>query len=122
MGEPRYLDAADRAVRLFSPTLTDAPGGCASLLTALEDLEAPPTTVLLRGDPREAHEWHRALERAYRPMVRVLDVSSVRPLPAALDKGTATTHGATAWICRGTTCLPPIGSLHELMHAVDRAG
>jgi uncharacterized protein YyaL (SSP411 family) len=42
-------------------------------------------------------------------------------LPAALDKGTTTSHGGTAWICRGTTCLPPIRSLHELLHAVDRA-
>ena len=119
MNEPRYLDAAERVVRLFAPTLTDAPGGRASLLTALEDLEAPPTTVLLRGDPRESHEWQRALERVYRPTVRVLDVAGVRPLPAALDKGAAPAHGATAWICRGTTCLPPIRTLHELLHAVD---
>ena len=44
---PAYLEAAERAVRLFAPTLAQAPSGHSTLLTALEDLEAPPTSVLL---------------------------------------------------------------------------
>ena len=121
MDEPRYLDAAERVVRLFAPTLTDAPNGRASLLIALEDLEAPPTTVLLRGDPRESHEWQRAIERTYRPDVRVLDVAVGASAAGRAGQGRgADAHGAVAWICRGTTCLPPIRSLHELLHAVDR--
>ncbi len=118
-GEPRYLDAAERALRLFAPMLAEAPGGCSSLLTALEDLEAPPATVILRGDPREAQEWQRALERSYRPTVRVVDVAHVRVPPPALDKGAAAAHGATAFVCRGTTCLPPVRSLHELLRTLD---
>jgi cytochrome c len=57
--DARYLDAAERTVRLFAPTLAQAPSGFASLLTALEDLEAPPTSVLLAGDSHDAHAWHR---------------------------------------------------------------
>src|SRR5437763_616410 len=70
--DSRYLDAAERTVRLFAPTLAQAPSGYATLLTALEDLEAPPTSVLLAGDTHDADAWHAALERQYRPNVRAL--------------------------------------------------
>jgi len=120
-GEPRYLDAAERALRLFAPMLAESPGGCSSLLNALEDLEAPPTTVLLRGDPKETREWQHSIERTYRPGVRVLDLAGVRALPPALDKGTVPGHGGIAWICRGMHCLPPVRSLHELTRALEGA-
>ncbi|HEY1327678.1 MAG TPA: thioredoxin domain-containing protein [Casimicrobiaceae bacterium] len=117
--EPRYIDAAERTLRLFAPTLADAPGGCSTLLTALEDLEAPPTSVIVRGDAHEAHEWQRAVERSYRPGVRVFDVSGAAELPAQLDKGVPGTDGATAWVCRGTACLPASRSLHDVMQLLE---
>jgi uncharacterized protein YyaL (SSP411 family) len=120
-GEPRYVDAAERALRLFAPMLADAPGGCSTLLTALEDLQAPPTTVILRGDPREAREWQRALERGYRPTLRAVDASGTSAIPPQLDKGALPGHGAIAWVCKGTHCLPPSRSLHELMLELDDA-
>jgi len=112
--EPRYLDAAERTVRLFAPTLAQAPAGFSTLLTALEDLEAPPTAVLLAGDVHDAHAWHEALERHYRPNVRVFDLASLAWPPPALVKGKKPEHGAVAWICKGTSCLPPFSSLAEV--------
>ena len=112
--EPRYLDAAERTVRLFAPTLAQAPSGFSTLLTALEDLEAPPTAVLLAGDAHDAHAWHEALERHYRPNVHVFDLASLAWPPPALVKGKKPEHGAVAWICKGTSCLPPIASLAEV--------
>ena len=53
--EPRYVEAAERALRLFAPALAHSPGGYASLLAALEEARVPPTTVLLAGDPRRLH-------------------------------------------------------------------
>ncbi len=38
-GEPRYVAAGERAVRLFAPALAQSPGGCASLLAALAVLQ-----------------------------------------------------------------------------------
>jgi uncharacterized protein YyaL (SSP411 family) len=119
--EPRYVDAAERTLRLFAPMLAEQPGGSSTLLTALEDLEAPPTTVILRGDARESREWHRALERSYRPTVRIIDAADAPAVPPELDKGAAPSHGAIGWVCRGAQCLPPLRTLHELMHALDRA-
>jgi uncharacterized protein len=116
----RCLDAARRTLLLFGPSLAEAPGGHASLAGALEDLETPPTVVLLRGDPGECAVWQRALEAEYRPGVLVLDLSRVDTLPQALDRGAAPATGAAATVCRGTSCLPAIRSLAELVAAVAR--
>src|SRR5438034_5587310 len=112
--DPRYLEAAERAVRLFAPTLAQTPAGLSTPLTALEDLEAPPTAVLLAGDVHDAHAWHGALERHYRPNVHVFDLASLDWPPPALVKGKKPEHGAVAWICKGMSCLPPIASLAEV--------
>jgi len=123
LSEPRYLDAAERAVRAFARDLESQPTGFASLLIALEGCTAPPTTALLRGDADTCAAWHRAVERGYRPAVQTLDLSGEASLPGTLSKpheARAGQAGATAWICSGTTCLPAIHSLAELEAAIDR--
>jgi uncharacterized protein YyaL (SSP411 family) len=45
-------------------------------------------------------------------------------LPGTLSKPhetLAAQEAATAWVCRGTTCLPPIHSLAALETAIDGA-
>ena len=116
--EARYLEAAERTVRVFAPALAEAPSGYSTLLTALEDLEAPPTSVLLAGDAQEARAWQQTLERRYRPNVRVFNLTSVDWPPPALVKGNKPQHGAVAWVCKGTTCLPPIASVADVERAL----
>jgi uncharacterized protein YyaL (SSP411 family) len=115
--EPRYLAAAERTVRLFAPALARSPDGHSTLLTALEDVEAPPTSVVLAGDPDEARAWQGALERSYRPGVRVFNLAAVDWPPPAMVKGKKPTSGAVAWVCEGTSCLPPIAALPEIESA-----
>ncbi len=117
--EQRYVDAALRAVRLFAPVLARSPAGFATLQAALEELEQPPTTVLLAGDRAICAAWHRALERTFRPSVRIFDVAGIT-VPAELLKGPVPAAGATAWVCRGTQCLPPIDGLPELERELAR--
>jgi hypothetical protein len=111
--EPRYVDAAERAVRLFAPALAQSPAGYSSLLVALEDALKPPATVLLTGDSATCSAWQRGLERTLRPSVRVFNVAG-SALPTELVKGPPPARGAAAWVCRGTQCLPPITSLAEI--------
>jgi uncharacterized protein YyaL (SSP411 family) len=119
--EPRYLEAAERTARAFASTISRSPGGFSTLLEAIEDLESPPTSVVLAGDRATCAAWHAALERRLRPSVRVLDVSGASPLPSALAKGPAPAAGdAVAWVCRGTQCLPPIGSLDGVLAEIDQ--
>jgi uncharacterized protein YyaL (SSP411 family) len=116
--EARYVAAGERTVRLFAPAIAQNPSGYSTLLTALEDAEAPPTIVVLAGDPADTAQWQRTLERRYRPGVRVFDLAPVEEPPLEMVKGRRPAKGAVAWICRGTTCLPPIAALTEVEAAL----
>ncbi|MFO1399398.1 MAG: thioredoxin domain-containing protein [Burkholderiales bacterium] len=117
-GDVECLRAAERTLLLFGPALAESPAGHATLVQALQDFAAPPTIVLLRGDPATCAAWQRSLAAAYRPWVRVLDLSTVGELPAMLDKAPAPAAGAVASVCRGTACLPPLFTLDALAAAV----
>ena len=121
-GEPRWVAAAERALRLFAGALAASPGGYSTLLCALEDVLAPPSTVLLAGDPAACAAWQRALENDYRPTTRVLKLAGAGEIPGALVKGPAAAAGATAWVCQGTRCLPPVVELPELLRLLPTAG
>jgi len=115
--EPKYVDAAERAVKLFAPRLVESADGQSTLLVALERLLVPPSTVVLDGERAETQAWQGTLERAYRPDVCVVDIAGANA-PAALRKGAAPARGATAWICRGRQCLPPIAAVDEIIRAL----
>jgi uncharacterized protein YyaL (SSP411 family) len=117
--EPRYVDAAQRALKLFAPGLAESGGSQSTLLVALERLLAPPSTVLLDGDPAQTSAWQQALERTYRPDVAIVDIAAGNA-PEALRKGAPPPAGAAAWVCRGTQCLPPMTTL-EAIEAALRA-
>jgi uncharacterized protein len=113
-GEARYLDAARRTLELFYPVLERQPSACVSLLTALEEHLVPPQVVILRGAPEPIADWQRTLGRTCRPATLILGIrSDAGRLPAALDKPTPAT-AVNAWVCRGVSCLPPIGDRGEL--------
>ena len=117
--EVRYVEAGERTVRLYAAALARSPAGYASMLAALADLQEPPAVVLLAGDVETCCAWQRALERTLRPSVRVFNVSGIALSPE-LAKGPAPATGGVAWVCRGTQCLPPLGSLHELEQELHR--
>ena len=120
VGEPRYLAAAERAIRLFYPALARNPGGFVSLATALEEWLAPPQLVVLRGERAALAQWQRALAATYRPATLVLALAETPAnLPPALDKGSHSGQAASAWLCRGTSCLPPITDRAALERALD---
>jgi uncharacterized protein YyaL (SSP411 family) len=114
LGESRYLAAAERAVRAFGRELGERPAGSASLLIALEDCLEPPTSVLLRGDAATSSAWKAKLERSFAPTRNTLDLSEQDALPGALAKPHDPSDAATAWVCKGASCLPPIHSLDQL--------
>ena len=114
IGEARYLEAAERALKLFYPAMERQPSGFVSLATALDEYLAPPQTVILRGDGKIVSEWQETLARTYRPHVLVLALPPGMPgLPPALDKA-APPAGVNAWVCRGVSCLPAISNLVDL--------
>ncbi|HEX6138762.1 MAG TPA: thioredoxin domain-containing protein [Casimicrobiaceae bacterium] len=103
--EPRYVEAAERALKLFAAGLAESGGSQSTLLVALERLLAPPSAIVLDGDPGQTRDWQAALEREYRPDVCIVDIAG-RDAPRALRKGDPPAGGAAAWVCRGMQCLP----------------
>jgi uncharacterized protein YyaL (SSP411 family) len=121
VGEPRYLRAAERALKLFYPAMERQASGFVSFATALDEYLVPPQTVVLRGDGTTGTDWARGLARAFRPDTVVVNLPAGRmQLPPVLDKA-APAGGVQAWVCRGTSCLPPIANLGELEQTLARA-
>jgi uncharacterized protein len=114
LGETRYLDAAERTVRMAWPALQRYPQAHTSLLLALEEFVRPTEIVILRGEASSIEAWRRELAKLYSPRRLVLAIpADVSGLPAAL-KDKAPQAEAIAYVCRGTTCSAPIHSLGAL--------
>ena len=121
-GEERYARAAERTLELFFPSLRAHPAGFASLAIALEESVSGVDTLVLRGDPALMRRWQGDLANEYLPGVVTLAIPpGVAGLPGTLDKPAAqnsTFPGVNGWLCRGVTCLPPMGDLVNLKNAL----
>ena len=122
LGEPRYLAAAERTLRAGWQALSRQPLGHVTLITALDELLAPPQIVILRGEPVAIEAWRRELARSFAPWRIVLAVpADATGLPAALvDK--APRGEAAAYVCRGSTCSAPVDSLAALTEQLQAGG
>ncbi len=117
-GDDRYRQAAERTLEVFYPTMREYPGGFGSLMLALEESLAPPTTVILRGEPQALARWTQTLSREHWPATLVLAIpAGTEGLPPVLDKpdtSPASKAAVNAWVCQGVTCLLPIADLETL--------
>ena len=122
-GEPRYLAAAERAIRLFYPALEQNPASFVTLATALEEWLTPPRLVILRGPVRALVQWRHALAVTYRPDTLIMGIpANAGNLPPALDKpADAEQTAVNAWLCRDVSCLPPVSDRTALERLLDDA-
>ncbi|MEP7246724.1 MAG: thioredoxin domain-containing protein [Gammaproteobacteria bacterium] len=114
LGEPRYLEAAERTLRAAWLAVEKYPHGHVSLLNVLEEVLNAPTSVIIRGESGEIEHWRRELAKVYDPHRLVIAIpSDAQDLPAGLaDK--APRGAAVAYVCKGSTCSAPIETLAEL--------
>ncbi len=113
LGENRYLDAAENALKAAWDPLQQSPYGHTGLLVALEEALYPPETVIIRGEGALS-EWHSAVGRGYTPRRMVFAIPDrCQPLPGLLAERKAA-PGGIAYICAGTSCQPPVTSLEQL--------
>ena len=123
VGEPRYVDAAQRTIRAFYDALHRSASGHVSLLTALEEALAPPRIIILRGEAEALAPWHARISSVYRPDTLIVAVAQGLPnLPPVLDKRPPDGDGVSAWVCAGVSCLPPVFELAELERLLARVG
>jgi uncharacterized protein YyaL (SSP411 family) len=120
LGEPRYLDAAERTLRSAWGQIGRLPYAHATLLDALEEHLDPPEIVVLRGGDA-LPEWHARATRRYAPRRLVLAIpANAADLPPGLAARAAPPDGCLAYVCRGTHCEAPIGELASLDAALAR--
>ncbi|HTT02628.1 MAG TPA: thioredoxin domain-containing protein [Steroidobacteraceae bacterium] len=120
LGETRYLSAAEALLRAAWPALERAPTAHMSLLTALEEYLYAPQIVILRGDAGAIESWRRALAQRYAPRRLILAIpAQAADLPPALASKPAQ-GSAVAYVCSGSVCSAPIGSLSELTQSIER--
>ena len=113
-GEARYARAAERTLELFFPSMREHPGGYAMMAIALEEHLAQPKILVLRGPHETVRAWNRELAREFMSDTVVLPIpGGAAGVPAVLDKP-ASTGEVNAWLCRGVSCLAPIGDLVQL--------
>jgi uncharacterized protein YyaL (SSP411 family) len=120
LGEPRYLQAAENTLRAGNTAMQEFPHGHAALLTALDEYLQPPEIIIIRGHASEVEEWSSNISAIYAPRRLVFAIPADAELPDSLaTKPTADT--TVAYVCRGTTCSTPIGTLKELANELSEA-
>jgi uncharacterized protein len=116
--EPRFARAAERTVACFYPAMRELPGGFAAMAIALGEQLELPALLVLRGEAGTLARWQAELAREYLPATLVVALPDcIAGLPEPLDKP-ARRAPASAWLCRGATCLEPIDDLVELRKAI----
>jgi hypothetical protein len=111
LGEPRYLDAAERTLRAAWPMLQEYPQAHMSMVNALEDYLGSMQIVIIRGDAARLAHWTATLSAVYAPMRLIFAIpGDAADLPSALAAKRATTS-TVAYVCTGMTCSAPFSDL-----------
>ncbi len=116
-GQKQFTAAAEKTLRLFAPRLEKIPQAMPFLLQGLDFSLPDPVRVVIAGDRDSGifHKLLRAAHSAYQPNKVVLGTAGPveefsRTLPA---KGEA-----SAYVCRGNTCLPPANDAAQLKRLI----
>jgi hypothetical protein len=115
VGDPRYLEAADRTLRAFARTIERLPPAHGALLDALEEHLAPGPVVILRGRPEDLAACRDVCRRGYHPRRACFLIPPDADLPEALAHKRPL-GARTAYVCAGTRCSPPISTPEALAH------
>ncbi len=124
LGEARYLEAAGAAIGASAPLVKRHPEACATVLRGLARQQQPPPHVLVRASTETMPGWREICAGTPR-LDAWLIPSEAGELPGVLA-GQKAPEGASgrAWLCRGSSCLPPLESpesLAQVLHDTARA-
>jgi uncharacterized protein len=114
LGEPRYLQAAERTLKVFDSSMGNNPATCATLCHALAEFLTPPTIVIIRGEANKMAAWRDTINQTYYPhhLFFYLD-ENVTDLPPTLQR--SFTKDVNAWVCKGVVCLPSVNNLRQIL-------
>ena len=117
LGEVRYLQSAERALKAFDVSMAKNPAACASLCNALSEFLTPPTLAIIRGAPENMASWREEINQKYFPhhLIFYLD-ETIKNLPQVLQR--KVDAEVNAWVCKGVVCSQSIGNLQHLLQVL----
>ena len=122
LGEPRYLDAAERTVDWARGFIAQHAASHCTLVTALEEYRDPAELVIVRGQRSALGEWLAAARAGYRPARVVYGIpDDAKRLPAYLPVRLVSEQAGspiTAYLCNGLQCSAPITEFAEFHKAL----
>ncbi|MGH8274700.1 MAG: thioredoxin domain-containing protein [Gammaproteobacteria bacterium] len=116
LAEPKYLDAAEAALRVAWTDIERAPEAHTSLLRALQAFVEPPPLAILRGN-QKIKDWAYQVARTA-PQAHIVQLGQrveMEELQRYAARG-----DAVAYVCRGTACSAPIESIEELFNVLQQ--
>ena len=119
LGETRYLEAAERTLRLAWAHIRQIPYAHATLLMALDEHLVPTETVIVRADENALRAWQARLHQALAPRRLALAIpADEAALPGSLAELKPQGAGI-AYVCSGTRCGTPSRDLAEFDRALS---
>ncbi len=116
-GEGRYMDLAEKLLRLFHAAMRQQPFGFANMLCALDFYVHGPHEIVLLGSLEEpaAQEIVSQLRRRYLPnrTLQIVDPRSAS-MPPMLAGKERVDGKPTVYVCSNRTCSPPATTWAEL--------
>ncbi|MDH4072118.1 MAG: thioredoxin domain-containing protein [Gammaproteobacteria bacterium] len=123
LGEPRYLDAAERSLMVARRAIDEYPHGHVSLITALEEYLDHPEIIIIRGRPDKIGKWRRSAAGLYAPRRLVFAIpDDEKGLPGALADRKPVDGETVAYRCVGSHCSLPITSFEALAGEILESG
>ncbi len=116
-GREDFASAAEATLRLFAQRLQTQPAALAGMLQAMDFHLDAPRRVVIGGETGslEFKALLRAAHTAYEPKKILLGVSGpVEPFAKTLMAKAP----ATAWVCSGSACQPPVHQAEALWQAL----
>lgn len=122
LGEPRYLQSAERVLKAFDASLQRNPAACANLCHALNEFLAPPALIILRGESKQLAAWRADIQQNYYPhhLFFYLDASAkylpptlYRPIPENKAE-----NDVNAWVCKGVECSQSVNDVQQLLKSL----
>ncbi|MEJ2361336.1 MAG: thioredoxin domain-containing protein [Gammaproteobacteria bacterium] len=115
LGEQRYLDSAERALRSAWGHIEQAAYAHAAFLQALEEYLYPPQLIVIRGDD-EARVWQQTISAHYAPRRLCFAIPAAESdLPGLLAERKPADSGTLAYACSGMQCQLPEHDLKRLL-------
>ncbi len=119
LGNTGYLQAAERALRAAFPSMLKFPHGHPTLCVALLEYLDPSENIVIRGDKKLMKRWQDFLDgRLYLGRMVFCIPTDADDVPSILaDKSPR--GDIVAYICKGTTCSPPVQDRNELIERLN---